>query len=171
MTVDVRNEQPDDRLAVREVNEAAFGQPAEANLVEALHQLQAAVVSLVAIANGRIAGHILFSPVTVEHDAGKRLVGLAPMAVAPALQQQGIGSLLVRAGLVRCHAAGCDGVVVVGHADYYPRFGFARADAFGLRCEYDVPPDVFMALALPGRSLDGVSGVVRFHPAFAQAGV
>ena len=170
MTIDVRDEQPADRVAVREVNEMAFGQPTEANVVEVLHQWQAAVLSLVAIVDARIAGHILFSPVTVEHDAGKRLAGLAPVAVRPKLQKQGIGSLLVRAGLVRCHAAGCDGVVVVGHADYYPRFGFARADAFGLCCEYDVPPEVFMALALPGRSLDGVSGVVRFHPAFAQAG-
>ena len=79
---------------------------------------------------------------------GKRLVGLAPMAVAPDHQRQGIGSQLVREGLARCRAAGVDGVVVLGHAEYYPRFGFATAARFGLRCEYDVPADVFMAIEL-----------------------
>jgi putative acetyltransferase len=90
------------------------------------------------------------------------------MAVAPPKQRQGIGGLLVREGLARCAAAGCDGVVVVGHPGYYPRFGFAPAHLAGLRCEYDVPGEAFMLLVLPGRSLDGVFGVVRFHPAFAQ---
>jgi putative acetyltransferase len=164
----VRDERPPDRAAVRAVNEAAFGQPAEANLVEALHQAGAAVVALVAEREGTIAGHILFSPVTVEHARGRRLAGLAPMAVAPERQRQGIGSLLVREGAARCLAAGCDGIVVVGHPEYYPRFGFVPAHTLGLRTEYDVPPEVFMALTLPGRSLAGVSGLVRFHPAFAQ---
>jgi putative acetyltransferase len=164
----VRDERPPDRAAVRALNEAAFGQPSEANLVEALHQARAAIVALVAERQGTIAGHILVSPVTVEHAHGRRLAGLAPMAVAPACQRQGIGSMLVREGLARCLAAGCDGIVVVGHPEYYPRFGFVPAQALGLRSEYDVPPEVFMALTLPGRSLEGVSGLVRFHPAFAQ---
>lgn len=165
----IREEQPGDRGAVREVNEGAFGQPAEAGLVEALHRECAVVVSLVAEIAGAVVGHILFSPVEVESPAGKRLVGLAPMAVAPELQRQGIGSLLVRAGLERCGAAGFDGVVVVGHPEYYLRFGFVPARQFGLRCEYDVPSEVFMALELPGRSLAGASGLVRYHAAFAQA--
>jgi len=164
----VRDERPSDRPAVRAVNEAAFGQPAEADLVEALHRAGAASVSLVAEREGTIAGHILFSPVTVEHAEGRRLAGLAPMAVAPDRQRQGIGSMLVREGLERCRAAGFDGVVVVGHPEYYPRFGFVPAHTLGLRCEYDGPPEVFMALALPGRSLDGASGLVRFHQAFAH---
>ena len=166
--VQVRDERPADGDAVRAVNEAAFGQPAEANLVEALHRADAAIVALVAVSDAAVVGHILFSPVTVEHAAGRRFAGLAPMAVAPDRQKQGVGGLLVREGLARCQALGCDGVVVVGHPDYYPRFGFVPAHTLGLRCEYDVPPEVFMALALPGRSVEGASGLVRFHEAFAH---
>jgi putative acetyltransferase len=84
------------------------------------------------------------------------------------LQRQGIGSLLVRAGLERCAEDGFDGVVVVGHPEYYARFGFVPARRFGLRCEYDVPPEVFMAIELPGHSLSGVSGLIRYHAVFAQ---
>lgn len=164
----VREQRRSDRDAVRALNESAFGQPAEANLVEALHREGAAVVALVAVVEGEVVGHILFSPVEVEPSSEKRLVGLAPMAVAPRVQRQGVGGLLVREGLERCCALGFDGVVVLGHPQYYPRFGFVPAQQFGLRCEYDVPPEVFMALELPGRSLDGVSGLVRYHPTFSQ---
>jgi putative acetyltransferase len=104
--------------------------------------------------------------VTVEHSNKPPLVGLAPMAVAPGNQKQGIGSVLVREGLARCRAAGVEGVVVVGHAGYYPRYGFVPAQQFGLRCEYDVPADVFMALEFSPGALSGVSGLVRYHPAF-----
>jgi putative acetyltransferase len=164
--VEIREELPRDRAAVRAVNEAAFGQAAEANLVESIHDAAAVIASLVAVAGGVIVGHILFSPVDVERTGGRRLAGLAPMAVAPAYQKQGLGSRLVRDGLARCAEAGYDGVVVVGHPSYYPRFGFAPAVRAGLSCEYDVPPEAFMSVALPGRSLEGVSGLVRYHPAF-----
>jgi putative acetyltransferase len=162
----IRPEQPRDRGAVRVVNEQAFGGREEADIVERLHGVKAAVVSLVAEAGSKVVGHILFSPVDVEQPNGKRLVGLAPMAVAPDHQRLGIGSQLVREGLARCRAAGVDGVVVLGHAEYYPRFGFATAARLGLRCEYDVPADVFMAMALHPGALDGVSGLVRYHTAF-----
>ncbi len=153
---------------MRAVNELAFGRAAEAALVEELHRHDAAVVALVAESAGAILGHILFSPVQVEEPAGRRLVGLAPMAVRPADQRMGIGSRLVHEGLRRCSALGWDGVVVLGHPGFYPRFGFVSAANLGLYCEYDVPAEAFMALALPGRSLAGVKGLVRYHSAFAQ---
>jgi putative acetyltransferase len=153
----VREEEPRDRAAVRVLNEGAFEGSTEADLVEALHREGAAVVALVA----EVAGE-------VENANGRRLVGLAPMAVTPPLHRRGIGSLLVREGLERCRALGFDGVVLVGHAEYYPRFGFLPAHRFGLRCEYDVPPEVFMALELAEGSLRGVSGLVRYHRAFAE---
>lgn len=162
----IRPEQSRDRDAVRLVNERAFGGREEADIVEALHRAQAAVVALVAEVGGDLVGHILFSPVTVEHSRGQRLLALAPMAVEPGLQRQGIGSQLVREGLDRCRAAGVDAVVVLGHAEYYPRFGFVPAVQFGLRCEYDVPADVFMAIELTPDGLGGVSGLVRYHRAF-----
>jgi putative acetyltransferase len=165
----VREEQQHDRAAVRAVNERAFGQPGEADLVEMLHREGAVVVALVAERAGEVVGHILFSAVETEVGGGKRLLGLAPMAVSPEIQRLGIGSRLVREGIVRCAAAGYDGVVLVGHPEYYPRFGFVPAHRFGIRCEYDVPPEAFMALELPHCSLAGVSGLVRYHAAFANA--
>ena len=165
----IRAEQAADKNGVRAVNERAFGGRAEADIVEALHRAHTAVVALVAEMGAEVVGHILFSPVDVEQANGKRLVGLAPMAVAPDYQRQGIGSQLVREGLARCRANGFDGVVVLGHAEYYPRFGFVLAMQFGLRSEYDVPADVFMAIELGSGSLDGVSGLLRYHKAFAGA--
>jgi putative acetyltransferase len=164
----VRIEQPGDRDIVRALNEHAFGGREEADIVEALHRANAVVVALVAEVGATIVGHVLFSPVTVEHSNNPPpLAGLAPMAVAPGYQKQGIGSVLVREGLARCRAAGVRAVVVLGHAEYYPRFGFVPAQQFGLRCEYDVPADVFMALELTLGALRGVSGLVRYHAAFA----
>ena len=165
----VRIEQPGDRDAVRALNERAFGGREEADIVEALHRANAVVVALVAEVGAAVVGHILFSPVTVEH-SDTPLLGLAPMAVDPSRQRQGIGSRLVREGLERCRAAGADGVVVLGHAEYYPRFGFVPVREFGLRCEYDVPADVFMALELTQGALRGASGLVRYHAAFAAGG-
>lgn len=167
MNMIVRPELPGDRAAVRVVNESAFGQPTEADLVEALHRAGAATVALVAEIDGAVAGHILFSPVEVEPPAGRLLLGLAPMAVAPHLQRIGIGSRLVRAGLERCRELGRAGVVVLGHPEYYPRFGFVPAHRLGLRCEYDVPPEVFMAQELAPGALAGTAGLVLYHSAFA----
>ena len=164
----IRDEKRDDRGAVRAVNERAFDRPGEADPVEALHREGASAVALVAEWATEVVGHILFSPVEAAVGSGKRLLGLAPMAVLPSFQRQGIGRQLVGEGLVRCAAAAFDGVVVLGHPGYYPRFGFAPAHLFGLRCQYDVPPEVFMALVLPQRSLSGVSGLVRYHAAFAN---
>ena len=153
--------------AVRAVNAAAFETSAEADLVEALHRKDMSLVSLVAEADGRIVGHILFSPVSLAEHAHLNFMGLAPMAVAPDYQRKGIGSALVREGLARCKELGCRAVVVVGHAEYYPRFGFVPAHRYALRCEYDVPADVFMVAELEAGALNGVSGLVRYDDAFA----
>lgn len=164
----IRTEEPRDGDAVRRLNEAAFVGREEADLVEALHAANAAIVALVADLDGEIVGHILFSPVSLEPALPRLWLGLAPTAVAPRLQKQGIGTLLVREGLERSRDAGAEAVVVLGHPQYYPRFGFRPAHEFGLRCEYDVPSDVFMALELVPGALRGVFGVVRYHPAFSE---
>jgi putative acetyltransferase len=163
----IRPETEADGAAVRAVNEAAFETPAEADLVDALRRRDVSLVSLVAEAEGGVVGHILFSPVTMVGHAHLKLMGLAPMAVAPAHQRKGVGSALVRQGLSRCRDLGYRAVVVVGHATYYPRFGFVPAHLHGLRCEYDVPPDVFMVAELEAGALGGASGVVRYDDAFA----
>lgn len=173
----VRPETPDDREAVRRVHELAFEQPDEARLVDALRAAGDAAVSLVAARDGAVVGHIVFSPVRVEGaggaaegDRGGLVLGLAPMAVLPALQRRGVGGRLVRDGLARCRRLGAVGVVVLGHAEYYPRFGFVPASRFGLTSTYDVPDEVFMALELVPGALaesrrDGAR-VVRYAPAF-----
>ena len=163
----VRAEVPADLDAVRELNRAAFGGPDEARIVDAIRGAVSPIVSLVADDHGTVVGHILFSPVTLTSASHLPVMGLAPMAVLPAHQRQGIGSALVRAGLDACRALGAVGVVVVGHAAYYPRFGFVAASRFGLGCEYDVPDDVFMAVELAAGALAGHAGTVRYHAAFA----
>ena len=93
-------------------------------------------------------------------------MGLAPMAVLPEEQRRGIGSALVRAGLDECRRLDVSAVIVLGHADYYPRFGFLPAQAFGVTSEYDVPADVFMALELKAGALGTCAGLARYHAAF-----
>lgn len=166
--VEIRPEQAGDLAQVRAVNLAAFETSTEADLVDALRERASPIVSLVADDAGTILGHILFSPVTLSDHRELKIMGLAPMAVVPAEQRRGIGSALVRAGLEHCRRLGCDAIVLVGHADYYPRFGFVPASRFGLRCEYDVPDDVFMTLELVAGSLRGKTGTIRYHPAFAS---
>jgi putative acetyltransferase len=163
----VRPETHSDRAAVRAVNETAFETSAEADLVEALRRKLDNLVSLVADLDGKVVGHILFSPVSVTGHPDLKAMGLGPMAVAPDHQRNGIGSALVREGLKRCRSLGCQVVVVVGHASYYPRFGFLPAGRHGLRCEYDVPADVFMVVELDAGALSSVSGLVRYDDAFA----
>lgn len=166
----IRIERAEDIPAVRAVNLTAFATPTEANLVDSLRAQARPFVSLVAEDenDGTIAGHIFFSPVTLAEAAPIQIAGLAPMAVLPARQRSGIGSTLVASGLASCRQQGFAAAVVLGHADYYPRFGFRPASHFELRCEYDVPDDVFMALELEPGALTGHSGTVRYHPVFAM---
>ena len=165
----VRHEQPEDASRIREVNELAFGQPAEADLVERLRQTGTDSVSLVAEDNA-VVGHILFTSVVVE-SAGQRVLGmgLAPMAVLPDRQRQGIGSQLVRRGLDILRARGCPFVVVVGHPEFYPRFGFEPASIHGLACQWEGVPDAaFMVLVLDEHAMAGVSGVAKYKDEFHE---
>lgn len=163
--IDIREEQTGDADAIRRVNMEAFGQPQEAQLVDTLRNDCSDLLSLVAEDGPDIVGHILFSPAFLGDVEG---VGLAPMAVIPARQRDGIGSELVRAGLAKLEERGCPFVIVVGHADYYPRFGFEPASARRVWCEWDVPDDVFMLLVLDKTTMSGVSGLARYRPEFAQ---
>lgn len=164
----IRAERSDDHAAVAALHERAFGQPAEARLVAALRAAGAATSSLVAERDGRVVGHVLFSPVTVQD--GPRAwdaIGLGPVAALPELQRRGIGSALVRAGLAACRQRGHLVVFVLGHAAYYPRFGFRPAAAAGLRWEQGHEESFFVAELEPG-ALAGRRGVVRYRPEFAE---
>ena len=163
--IEIREEQTGDADASRRVNTEAFGQPQEAQLVDALRHNRSDLLALVAVDGQDIVGHILFSPAFLGDVQG---MGLAPMAVIPARQRDGIGSDLVRAGLAKLEERRCPFVIVLGHPDYYPRFGFERASAHGVRCEWNVPDEVFMLLVLDESAIEGIRGLARYRPEFAQ---
>jgi putative acetyltransferase len=162
--IEIRDEQPGDIAAIREVNRQAFGQDDEGRIVDSLRDNGAATLSLVAADGGVVVGHIMFSPLSIGQATG---VGLGPMAVAPSHQRQGIGSRLVQAGIERLRTSGCPFVVVIGHADFYPRFGFQPAAAHGVTCEWDVPPEVFMVNILDQRVVGNLHGIAQYRSEFS----
>lgn len=164
----IRAEQEEDRAVVHAVNLSAFETASEADLVDALREQAQPVVSLVAEDKGAIAGHIMFSPVSLSGHPGLKMMGLAPMAVVPEQQRKGIGSALIRAGLEQCKQLGFIAVVVLGHPEYYPRFGFTPSTRFGIVSEYEVPEEVFMATELQPAALSGRTGTVKYHAAFGS---
>jgi putative acetyltransferase len=168
MPCEVRPEQPSDAAAVARVHEAAFPTDAEARLVALLRDAGKATVSLVAVTEGRVVGHVLFSPVTI-HGSPTVGLGLAPVAVLPECQRRGVGSRLIEAGLDVCRGAGVPFAVVLGHPDYYPRFGFRRASERGLGNEYGAD-EAFMVLELLPGSLPAGGGLVRYATEFALVG-
>ena len=163
MFIDIREELPEDIAAIREVNKRAFGQDQEPNLVETLRSNGASVLSLVATLDGQVAGHILYSPATIAEISG---AALAPMAVLPEYQRRGIGSKLIETGTRKLKAAGFPFIIVLGHPSYYPRFGFQPASTFGIKCEWDVPPEAFMLLILDHARMQGISGLAQYRPEF-----
>jgi len=167
--ITIRAEKADDFGAVRRVNERAFESDAEATLVDKLRAACRQQVSLVAVEDNRVVGHIFFSPVSIEsEDSTSAAMGLAPMAVLPEYQRRGIGSRLVREGLKECQRLGFDVAVVLGHPEYYPRFGFVPASRRGLRCEYDVPKEAFMVAELKPGALGERTGLAKYRPEFAE---
>jgi len=167
--VTIREERPEDVEAIRAVNQKAFGQPQEGQLVDALRANGGALLSLVATVNGRVVGHIFYTPVSIGSDGEKIVgVGLGPMAVFPEYQCQGIGGRLIETGNQKIREGGCPFIVVLGHAEYYPRFGFKPASGYRLQCEWDVPDNVFMVLVLDQSKMRGVSGLAKYRQEFSS---
>ncbi len=165
-SIEVREERAADSAAIRAVNQQTFDGGAEAHLVDRLRADGDVVVSLVATSAGRVVGHILFSRLPVETEVGRLpAAALAPMAVLPAWQRQGIGSDLVRKGLATCRDQGIDAVAVLGHPGFYPRFGFSAELARRLVAPYR--GDAFMAVELVPGALAFERGEVIYPPAFA----
>jgi len=166
----IRAETPADIEAISEVNRLAFGRENEARLVETIRDTPGFIpaLSLVAERDGRVVGHVLFSRIAIRTGGGPDIpaLALAPVAVLPEHQGQGIGAALIRTGLDRARDLGHRIVVVVGHPNYYPRFGFTPARAQGLEAPFPVSDPAFMALALVPGALDGVHGLVVYPEAF-----
>lgn len=170
-TISIRPERKEDIEGIHEVNRLAFGVEDEAQIIKRLRQSSRFIpeLSLLAIKKGQIVGHILFNLITIESQQGDiSALSLAPMAVHPEFQSQGIGSELVREGLNRCQKLGHKIVVVVGHPGYYPRFGFVSAREKGLETPFPVPDEAFMVKELIPDALKGIKGIVKYPSEFDE---
>jgi putative acetyltransferase len=165
--VEIRTERVEDENAIARVNRLAFGHGAEGRLVDALREGGYVRLSLVAVVEGEIVGHVLFSDLRIRtRRAEIAALALAPRAVTPHRQRQGVGTTLVREGLRACADLGHRIVIVLGHPGYYPRFGFSAELAENLESEYS--GEAFMALELAPGALDGVAGEVEYPPPFQR---
>jgi putative acetyltransferase len=169
--IKIRKEIFQDIDSIRAINEKAFGHPQEANIVDKLRANCDGLLSLVVLQDEKIIGHILFSPVTIEGSFGiLKGMGLAPMAVLPELQRYGVGSELVKAGIEILRKSKCPFIIVLGHPEYYPRFGFERASLYGIKSQWQgVPDHAFMILWLDKTMMDHASGVARYRDEFNEA--
>jgi putative acetyltransferase len=164
----IRSERDADVSAINQVTAAAFktlevSNHTEQFIIEALRAAKALAVSLVAEVDGRVIGHIAFSPVTIS-DGTQNWYGLGPVSVLPEYQRQGIGKALIREGLSRLKDLGAQGCCLVGHPDYYRKFGFKNMPGF---VHEGVPPEVFLALTFDGHT---PQGTVAFHEGFKADG-
>lgn len=162
----IRQENSNDYAQVFQVISLAFETDDEARLVEKLRNAQPHI-SLVAEIDGNIVGHIFFSPMFFENEK-TNFLGLAPLAVLPEFQNQGIGSKLVREGLRIAAEQDFTAVFVLGHKNYYPRFGFEVAKTRGFTSDYPVPDEHFMVLELEKDALQGKQGLIKYSPEFAE---
>lgn len=167
----IREETATDHKAVKEVNDRAFNQPLEGNIVEKLRHSDAETLSLVAELDNRVVGHIFFSPAGIEgHPEIEGGMGLAPMAVLPEYQQQGIGKMLVKKGLDILENRHTPFIIVLGHPGYYPKFGFESASKYGLKCQWPgVPDEAFMVLIPDKDKMQGIRGVARYRDEWDEA--
>ena len=166
--VTIRDETPEDITDITELTIAAFASleisdHTEQHVIMALRRAGALTISLVAEVEGRVVGHIAFSPVTIA-DGTMGWYGLGPVSVLPALQSAGIGKALITEGLSRLQAMGANGCCLVGHPQYYTRYGFVNVSGLGVE---GVPPDVFFVSSFDGNY---PQGEVIFHEAFAATG-
>jgi len=167
--LEIRREEPKDQDSIHRLNAAAFEDDAEADIVDKLRVSCDDFLSFVAVEDGTVVGHILFTPATVD-DCDVVGMGLAPMSVLPSHQRRGIGSRLARHGLEHLRQSGCPFVIVLGHPDYYSRFGFERASKHRLLSQWDgIPDEAFMVVVFDGSALPATGGIARYLDEFDAA--
>jgi len=170
MDITIRKEEENDYNKVYEVNWLAFQQENESKLIEKIRKGENFVpeLSLVAEIDGEIVGHILFSRIKIVRDSIFESLSLAPMAVIPEFQKQGIGTKLIKKGIEKAKELGFDSIIVLGHEEYYPKFGFARASNWSIKCPFEVPDEAFMAIELTEKAFEDKAGTVRYPDEFME---
>ncbi len=171
LEVEIRREEACDFPAVYNINSSAFDRKEEARLVDRLRLSDAFIpdLSLVATFNAKVVGHILFTKIDIENnDAKVESLAMAPIAVSPDMQRKGIGSKLIRYGLERAKQLGYRSVIVLGHADYYPRYGFEPTTKWQIKAPFNVPANAFMGVELVDGGLSDVKGTVRYAREFEE---
>jgi putative acetyltransferase len=169
--ITIRQETIDDFNEVFELNYIAFGQDSEAKLVDALRNNLTVFVpelSLVATIDNKIVGHILFTKINIVDDKQNEFdsLALAPMAVKPDMQKNGIGGQLIRAGLNKARELDFKSVIVLGHKHYYPKFGFVPTNKWNIKSPFDIPSEAFMGIELIEDGFKNVSGTVKYPKEF-----
>lgn len=169
--VNIVEEGPEDISGIRLVNQLAFDGNYEEDIVDRLRQNCPAILSLVAKQGDEVIGHILFSPARIVQLEGWTVpgMGLGPLAVHPDHQGKGVGSALCQVGMQRMEAEANPFVIVLGHPDYYPRFGFTKASTHGIRCAFTgVPDEAFMIRILDVDTMAGVAGTAYYRQEFDE---
>jgi putative acetyltransferase len=162
----IRAEGPGEDIAVSEIHIKAYGNPAQAAIVDSLRGRGALLASLVAVVHDRVVGHVALSPVEVG-GVPRAAVALGPLAVDPEYQDHGIGTMLAEAFLKHCRVRDEALVVVLGYPDFYGRFGFVPAERLGMH--YRNPSAQLQVLEVRRGAAQGLGGEVRYHPAFELA--
>ncbi len=169
--ITVRPELPGDEDAIRQVNLLAFGRDVEGKLVDLIRGSRFFVpgLSMVAVDDGNIVGHILLSAaMLINSNDAMPILTLAPMSVIPEYQGRGIGTRMIECAVKRAENSQFPAIVVLGHSEYYPRFGFVKASDKGILSPFSVPDEVYMVLELMPNALDNITGTVRYPPCFAD---
>ncbi len=167
----IRLENKNDFNAIKIVNDKAFGQPQEGNVINKLRGSDPQVLSFVAEINSQVVGHIFYSTAKIECD-NKKIVGLglAPMAVLPEYQKQGIGKMLIKESLSAITKKYIPFIIVLGHADYYPKFGFEKASKHAISCQWNgIPDEAFMIMILDKEKMSGIHGIAKYRAEWNEA--
>ena len=166
----IRQETPQDFKSIYNINHLAFEQEGESQLIEKIRKEDTFIpeLSLVAEQDGKVIGHILFSKIKIIGEQTYPSLALAPMSVHPDFQKKGIGSELVTIGLQIAKKLNFEHIIVLGHKDYYPKFGFQKASTWNIRCPFEVPDDHFMAIELVEGKLNNKGGLVEYPPVFYE---
>jgi putative acetyltransferase len=169
MIVSIRPEERSDYPDIEQLLRTSFGGDEEVSLVTGIRDSEYYIpdLTLAAVSDSRIVGYIMFSDITIDMKSGLvPALSLAPMAVLPELQGRGIGTRLIERGLSAAKEYGHRIIIVIGHPDYYSRFGFLPASRFGFEVGIEVPDEAFMVLGLSEGVLEGIGGMVRYSPPF-----